>query len=120
LVTNDIAELRDDGCFRIKGRKDNVICSGGLKIQIEEVERLLKPHLDGEYMITKRKDERLGEALVLLTEQADAESLRPLCQQVLGRYEVPRHYLHVAKVPLTPTGKPARRDAFLLASDLLP
>lgn len=31
--------------FRIKGRKDNVICSGGIKIQIEEVEALLKPHL---------------------------------------------------------------------------
>ena len=40
LVTNDIAQLRTDDrtgktLFRIKGRKDNVVCSGGIKIQIE-------------------------------------------------------------------------------------
>jgi len=45
LVTNDRAELLGDGRFKILGRRDNVICSGGLKIQAEEVERLLRPHL---------------------------------------------------------------------------
>lgn len=49
-VTNDIALLRTDDrtgktLFRIKGRKDNVVCSGGIKIQIEEVEETLRPHL---------------------------------------------------------------------------
>ena len=44
LVTNDLAELNDDR-FRILGRRDNVVCSGGLKIQIEEVERRLQPPL---------------------------------------------------------------------------
>jgi len=38
LTTNDIVELKPDGRFRVLGRKDNVICSGGIKIQIEEVE----------------------------------------------------------------------------------
>jgi O-succinylbenzoic acid--CoA ligase len=38
LTTNDIVELKPDGRFRILGRKDNVICSGGIKIQMEEVE----------------------------------------------------------------------------------
>ena len=42
LVTNDIAEISTQG-FRILGRKDNVICSGGIKIQIEEVESRLRP-----------------------------------------------------------------------------
>lgn len=53
LVTNDIVEIEpyiynkvEKLRFRIKGRKDNVICSGGIKIQIEEVETLLKPHLE--------------------------------------------------------------------------
>ena len=55
LVTNDIVELSEKG-FRILGRKDNVICSGGIKIQIEEVERLLKQHLSAPFMITKRAD----------------------------------------------------------------
>jgi O-succinylbenzoic acid--CoA ligase len=114
LVTNDIAELRDDGCFRIKGRKDNVICSGGLKIQIEEVERLLKPHLDGEYMITKRKDERLGEAVVLLTTLPEANA-RAVCKQVLPKHWRPRFYIQTDRLPLTETGKPARYEAERMA-----
>ena len=42
IITNDIAEIvtTPHTRFRIKGRKDNVICSGGIKIQIEEVEDL--------------------------------------------------------------------------------
>lgn len=54
--------------FKILGRKDNVICSGGLKIQAEEVERQLRTHLREPYLITKRPDEKFGEAVVLLTE----------------------------------------------------
>lgn len=70
LVTNDIVEI-EKLRFRIKGRKDNVICSGGIKIQIEEVEALLKPHLEKPFMIAKKKDEKFGEIAVLLTEDED-------------------------------------------------
>ena len=53
LVTNDIAELStshfqlstlNSQLFRILGRRDNTICSGGLKIQAEQLERQLRPH----------------------------------------------------------------------------
>lgn len=55
IITNDIAEIGKDGRhFRILGRKDNVIDSGGIKIQIEEVEALLKKYLTVPYVITKR------------------------------------------------------------------
>ncbi len=65
LQTNDIAELLPDGRFRILGRKDNVICSGGIKIQIEEVERQLRPHLQSPFLITRRPDSKFGEVCVL-------------------------------------------------------
>ena len=114
LVTNDIAALDGKGRFRILGRKDNVICSGGLKIQAEEVERQLLPHLREPYLITKRHDARLGEAMVLLTEGSVSEA-RQVCERVLTKYHQPRVYLHVDHIPLTETGKPARRQAELLA-----
>jgi O-succinylbenzoic acid--CoA ligase len=114
LVTNDIAELAPDGRFRILGRKDNVICSGGLKIQAEEVERLLHSHLHVPYLISKRPDEKFGEAVVLLTE-GDVATAREACCRVLPKYWQPRAYVHVAHLPLTATGKPARRQAELLA-----
>ena len=110
LVTNDIAELKE-GKFRIKGRKDNVVCSGGIKIQIEEVERMLSAHLKVPFLITKKADKKFGEQVVLLTESIDVSNVKEVCQQVLPRYWQPRMYLHVAKIPLTETGKPARAEA---------
>ena len=101
--------------FRILGRKDNVICSGGIKIQAEEVERLLRPHLKAPFCIARIKDIRLGEAGVLLTEAPDAEGLRPLCEQVLPRLWKPRRYVSVDHIPLTPTGKIARKAAEAMA-----
>ena len=117
LTTNDIAELAPDGRFRILGRLDNIICSGGVKIQAEEVERLLRAHLREPIVISKRKDPKFGEAVVLLTE-GDTDTARQVWSQVLPRYWQPRAYFHVDAIPLTATGKPARRQAELLVQQL--
>lgn len=101
--------------FRILGRKDNVVCSGGIKIQIEEVERLLRPHLHVPYMITKAPDEKLGEQVVLLTESKTVGDVLALCRLHLPKYWVPRRILSVDRLPLTETGKPARREAERIA-----
>ena len=114
LTTNDIAVV-EQGRFRILGRKDNVICSGGIKIQIEEVERRLHPHTCVPYLITKAPDPQLGEQVVLLTESADTESLKALCRSVLPRYWQPRRFVTVEHLPLTATGKPARKEAERMA-----
>ena len=119
LVTNDIVEFvspslwrgKGGGPFRIKGRKDNVICSGGIKIQIEEVERLLRPQLSAPFMISKRPDEKFGEQVVLLTESMDMDLIRDVCQRVLPKYWQPRSFLHIDSLPMTETGKPARKEA---------
>lgn len=117
LTTNDIAELRPDGRFRILGRRDNVICSGGVKIQIEQVEQRLRPCLPGvPFLITKSPSESLGEQVVMLTEMTDVEHLLAVCRRVLPRYEQPRRIVTVDRLPFTPNGKPARREAELLAA----
>ena len=113
LVTNDIAEL-SEGRFRILGRKDNVICSGGIKIQTEQVERQLRPYLSQPYLITKRPDEKFGEVVVLLTE-GPVDEAHAVCERILPKYFQPKAYLHVDKIPLTETGKPARKQAEDLA-----
>ena len=114
LVTNDIAEMDEDGRFRILGRKDNVICSGGLKIQAEEIERQLRPYLRVPYMISKRRDEKFGEVMVLLTE-GQADEAREVCERMLPKYHQPRDYIQIDHIPYTATGKPARKEAELLA-----
>lgn len=117
LVTNDIAELQPDGRFRILGRKDNIICSGGIKIQAEEVERRLRAHLREPFLISKRRDVKFGEVVVLLTESENLSGVGAVCRLVLPRYWQPRYYVHVDRIPLTATGKPARREAERIAEE---
>ena len=75
LVTNDICELHADGRrFRILGRKDNVICSGGIKLQIEEIEAALHPFLNFPFCISRRHDRKFGEVAVLLLAPKGSES----------------------------------------------
>ena len=130
LVTNDIVEIEpyiynkvEKLRFRIKGRKDNVICSGGIKIQIEEVEAFLKPHLEKPFMIAKKKDGKFGEIAVLLTEDEDIKKVEATVRRLLSgksddsnksseskshKYWIPREFRYVEHLPLTETGKPKR------------
>ena len=117
LVTNDIVEIEsyiynkvEKLRFRIKGRKDNVICSGGIKIQIEEVEEFLKPHLEKPFMLAKKKDEKFGEIAVLLSEDKGIKKVEATIRRLLSdhKYWIPREFLHVDHLPLTETGKPKR------------
>ena len=108
LVTNDMVEICPTKGFRILGRKDNVIVSGGVKIQIEEVENTLRPFLAKPFLISKAPSEKFGEEVVLLTEDTDMAEVSEICMKALPKYWVPRKYVHVDKIPLTETGKPAR------------
>ena len=116
LVTNDIAEISHNGCFRILGRKDNVICSGGLKIQAEELERQLRPHMSAPFVISKRADEKFGEIVVLITEGSPSDA-RTICERILPKFHQPKAYLHIDQIPLTETGKPARQKIKDIVAD---
>ena len=116
LVTNDIAEISHNGCFRILGRKDNVICSGGLKIQAEELERQLRPHMAAPFVISKRADEKFGEIVVLITEGSPSDA-RTICERILPKFHQPKAYLHIDQIPLTETGKPARQKIKDIVAD---
>ena len=117
LTTNDIAEINDEGKFRILGRKDNTINSGGVKIQIEQVEAALKEYLDIPFQITARKDAKFGEIVVLLYNKVKEEAdIRRICEEKLPAYWVPKIYLPVEELPLTGTGKPDRATARRIAN----
>ena len=122
LITNDIAELAPLGegrgvAFRILGRKGNVICSGGLKIQAEELERQLRPHMRVPFIISKRPDEKFGEVVVLVTEGSPTEA-RTICERILPKFHQPKEYVHLDHIPLTETSKPARQKVKDIVTDL--
>ena len=68
LVTNDRAELKKDGKFKILGRIDNVIISGGIKLIPEEIEKKLSGWIENDFYLSGLPDEKLGKRLVLYIE----------------------------------------------------
>ena len=119
LKTNDIAEISADGRrFRIIGRKDNVIDSGGIKLHIEDIEAKLKPHLNCPFIITKKPDSKFGEIVVMLVCSDDISSVRNVCCDVLTQYECPKVFHSVNEIPTTETGKPSRGKAEKIAKEL--
>lgn len=122
LLTNDIAELNIQGQFRILGRRDNTVCTGGIKVQIEEAERLIRLALPASlhqvFFLSWRPDAVLGQALVLLSLSTltaeQRQQLQSACS-TLPRYWQPRHTLWVDELPLTGTGKPDRGELRRLA-----
>lgn len=119
LRTNDLVDILPNGGFRILGRRDNVISSGGVKLQLETLEQQLAAKIPADFMLTYINDDRLGQALTMLyVGDTTAEELRQLCADTVGRYEVPKHFFRVAALPTTETGKPARSSAHQLAEEL--
>lgn len=120
LQTNDLVAFDAKGRFRILGRRDNTINTGGVKVQIEEVEALLKPHLPYPFLITSAPDEKFGERIVLLVAHPDDATLRPLLSEacrVLPPYWQPKQVVSVDEIPLTETGKPDRARAKRMVTD---
>lgn len=116
LITNDLCELRPDGSFRILGRRDNIICSGGIKLSLEVLEAKLAD-LGCPFQFTAVPDALLGDALTLLHEGPAPDAA--FITSRLSPYERPRHVYRVDALPVTETGKPARAQARTLAKALL-
>ncbi len=111
LVTNDVVELVSEKSFIWKGRIDNIINSGGVKLHPEEIEAKLAPIIAHRFFITSLPDAALGEKLVLMVESEFSEvALHNLEREIkacrkLGKFEVPKKIYFVEKFEETPNGK---------------
>lgn len=112
LHTNDVVDLKKcSGEFRILGRRDNVVCSGGVKLQIEQLESRLRS-IPCSFCLTSIPDAALGEALVMVykSKRVTPAQLLSCCKSCLSRYEIPKYFVSVEEIPMTETHKPKRAD----------
>ncbi len=107
--TNDTVELVEDG-FIVKGRLDNVIISGGVKLFPEEIEGLLSEVILQPYYISSLPDEVLGQKVVLYVE-GDTQhfQLEKINQLDLG-IRKPREIIFKPKFNRTASGKIIRES----------
>ncbi|MDD4192052.1 MAG: AMP-binding protein [Mangrovibacterium sp.] len=109
LQTTDLAEVIDEKTFRILGRADHVIISGGIKFHPEQLEQKLEKAITQPFMISSLPDDKLGEQIVLLVEGTEnpetVAALHDICHHYLDRYEQPRQIRFIEQLPRTPNGK---------------
>jgi O-succinylbenzoic acid--CoA ligase len=111
FTTNDLAVLKEDGQLVILGRGDDVLISGGKKIQPQLVEDMVGgcPGV-ASAAIAGRADPIWGQVLVAVyTGSIAADALLAWCREHVPGPLRPRHALRVAGLPLTPNGKLDRR-----------
>ncbi|HLJ66725.1 MAG TPA: long-chain fatty acid--CoA ligase [Chloroflexota bacterium] len=115
LFTGDLAEMDDEGFFRIVDRKKDLIISGGLNVYPREVEEALyEHHKVHKVAVAGIPDVRWGEAVkayIVLEEgeMATTEEMIGHCRDRLARYKVPKFVEFRADLPENMLGKVLRR-----------
>lgn len=115
LHTGDVAEIDEDGYFKIVDRKKDMIIVGGFNVYPRDVEEILYQNpkvLEAAVAgIPDKKSGELVKAYVVLKPGVSltAEELDGFCRERLTAYKVPKAYEFRAELPKTMVGKVLRR-----------
>jgi malonyl-CoA/methylmalonyl-CoA synthetase len=107
--TGDLAEQSEDGYYTLKGRKSDLIISGGFNIYPREIEELLLEQ-DGvkEAAVVGVEDRARGEvpvAYIVISRYLDIIELEKVCREKLASFKTPRAFVVVESLPRTALGK---------------
>ena len=119
IVTNDIVELISEQQFIWKGRADNVINSGGIKLFPEIIEQKIAPFIAEQYFVSGLPDTLLGEKLCLFIEGRHYTSdklqiLKNNLEENLEKYERPKEIIFIPEFKMTESGKIQRKGTIYL------
>ena len=101
-IPGDRAKLCSDGSIELLGRDSLVINSGGEKIFVEEIERVLLRHPQVvDAIVTSRPSDRWGQEVVALVQLLEGDSstmeaVRDFASQWLAKYKLPKERNHRA------------------------
>lgn len=109
IITNDIVDIVSENQFIWKGRIDNVINSGGIKLFPEQIEEKLANKLSQRFFVTAINDEKLGDKVVLVIE-GNEFALPETTFEPLDKYEKPRAIYFLPTFLETETGKIKRKE----------
>jgi malonyl-CoA/methylmalonyl-CoA synthetase len=105
--TGDLAEVSADGYYTLRGRRSELIISGGFNIYPREIEELLleQPGVR-EAAVAGVADELRGEVPVAyIAGDFDEAELERVCRAELASFKVPRRFVRVESIPRTALGK---------------
>lgn len=122
IVTNDIAEVTSATQFRILGRIDDCVISGGIKIHPQALEEMLGGFIAYSYCVTSVPDSKWGERLVLAVERGEDGYEEDFVRKAIGvrlnQYrkilnlgvKAPKEVIFVDSIPRVSNGKIDRKS----------
>ncbi len=110
IKTGDLAEFIDKNRFKILGRCDNLIITGGINVIPELVEKKLETYIKDRFIISSVPDEKLGAKLLLVIEGQpwlvqEQQAIENVLKQKFGKSERLRQLFFLPDFPETPGGK---------------
>ena len=109
LHTGDVADVDDEGFYRIRGRSKDMYISGGENVYPAEVEGVLHAHpAVADVAVVGVPDERWGEvgvAFVVVKQPVSEEALIEFCREGLARFKVPKRVRFVDALPMSAMNK---------------
>ncbi len=114
VITNDIIKLIDDKHFCWIGRFDNIINTGGVKINPERVEEKLSDSISQRFFIASQQDEVLGNKVILIIESKENFKLDESIIDFLDKFEKPKNIYYIVKFIETKTNKINRKATLAL------
>ncbi len=110
IETKDVVEMITDEKFVWRGRFDNIINSGGIKINPEEIENAISAPLKSrgisEFYISSQEDQKLGQKLILVIEgEKTFHNIIEILQDILPEHHAPGKILYHKQFKRTKSGK---------------
>lgn len=114
--TGDTGEIVD-GVLRVTGRLDDVIITGGLKVSLGAVERVVRAMAgQTDAVVVAIEHDQWGEVpVVVTTVPVDLDAVRAVVAEAEGPEARPHHVVVVDEVPLLASRKPDRRAIRVIA-----
>ena len=107
--TGDLGEVSADGYYTLRGRKSDLIISGGFNIYPREIEEFLQEQEEiAEAAVVGMEDAVRGEvpvAYVVVRRPIEAAELESRCREKLASFKVPRVFRVVDALPRNAMGK---------------
>lgn len=107
--TGDTGEITD-GVLRVTGRLDGVIISGGEKVSLDAIEKIVRGMTGlADAVVVRSPSASWGEVpVVFVTEEATLAEVKTNVVAELGRASAPAALVRIKSIPQTPNGKPDR------------
>jgi len=109
--TGDMARYRDNGEIEYLGRVDHQVKVRGFRVELGEIEAVLRQHPQINEVVVMTREEVLGDrrivAYIVSPEGADVSvnDIRRFLSVKLPEYMMPSSFVTLSALPLTPNGK---------------